>query len=112
MFIITTMLNIRLHNLRARKIAFCFCFLCASVALQANTNTELFHLTQIVDEINRLTTLIDRAEQARDPNKRLQFQYDWLRKDLRRVVQGIEDYVTEYNLTPRQFDELNGAYAR
>ena len=67
-------------------------------------------LEQIVEELTELDKLIDKAERESDPTQRIRFRYDWLRKDLERVKDGIQDHLDSPSTEPRTFEPLQGDY--
>ena len=81
-----------------------------TVSIDSDSDTERAALSQLVDEINGLSKLIDRAEQAANPTARIQFQYNWLRRDLKLVRQGIEAHFETPSSEPREFEPLQGDY--
>ena len=81
-----------------------------TVSIDSDSDAERATLSQLVDEINGLSKLIDRAEQAANPTARIQFQYDWLRRDLKLVRQGIETHFETPSSEPREFEPLQGDY--
>lgn len=76
----------------------------------ADTEAEHTALAQVVTELKALDKLIDRAEKEADPTARIQFQYDWLRRDLRLVQRGIQDHLDTPSSEPREFEPLQGDY--
>ena len=95
-------------HLQFTAIIVAVCLLNTSIG--SNTDAERAALMQLVDEIEGLAAIIDRAEKAANPTSRIQFQYDWLRRDLKLVRQGIEAHFETPNSEPRQFEPLQGDY--
>jgi RAQPRD family integrative conjugative element protein len=97
-----------------RTLLYCgiFLTLIASPASRADADTEREILAQLVQELRLLETLIDRAEQAAEPSARIRFRYDWLREDLERVRQGIEEHGEVPRIEPRAVLPLRGDYRR
>lgn len=96
-----------------RKIACLLILVVLSVAPNANTDAEREALAQIIHELESLESLIARAEREANPVARVKFQYEWLRKDLETVIDGIQDHLD----TPPYFDSeafpvLRGDYRR
>ena len=106
------MVNIEHPTLKRSKLGLFAILLAIALSLQADTQTERRFLSQLSSELAQLEQLIQRAEQARDVNDRLQFRYDWLRKDLQLIRGGIDAYIDEYHLTPRSFPPLKGEYVQ
>lgn len=105
-------MNIQQSASKRSKLGFFAVLLALALSLQADSPTERKFLAQVSQEIAQLDSLIKRAERARSPDERLQFRYDWLRKDLQLVRDGIESYISDYHLTPRSFPPLKGEYAQ
>ena len=82
----------------------------APLLVSADRDAEREALTQLVHELNLLEPLIARAEIEADPDARVQFQYQWLRRDLERIKGGIQDHVDETNFEPRSFPPIQGEY--
>ena len=90
------------------------CFLLACIVCtttyHADIVTERKALKQIVHEIKQLDKLIDKAEREADPTERIRFRYDWLRRDLRKVRNGIQDHIDGPSTEPKSFEPLQGDY--
>ena len=82
----------------------------ANAADGYGTEAERDALKRLVNEIQGLDNLVDEAEAASQA-KRIRFEYDWLRADLRRVRSGIEDALSIPDTAPRNFPPLRGDYA-
>ena len=99
--------------MRMRKVRILFlamvCAICAPV-YHADTVAEHKALQQIVKELNQLDKLIDKAEREANPSERIRFRYDWLRRDLKLVKDGIQDHLDGPSTEPRTFDPLQGDY--
>ncbi|MYD44485.1 MAG: conjugal transfer protein [Gammaproteobacteria bacterium] len=80
------------------------------MALQADRDSERAVLIRLIDSIERLEPLIARAERESDPQVRVQFRYDWLRRDLAEVKTGLEAYLMEAEFAPRSFEPLQAEY--
>jgi len=78
----------------------------------ADGDAEREALARLVHEIEVLQTLIDRAEQAADADARVHFRYDWLRQDLKRVREGIQEHIETPRNEPRSVKPLRGDYRR
>ena len=90
--------------------AFAVVLLVVAATLQADRDAEHAALGRLVAEIARLEPLIARAEAEREPDARVSFRYDWLRRDLSEVRRGVEAYIDDVEFTPRQFEPLQGDY--
>lgn len=82
----------------------------ATVTLQADRDAERTALTRLVAELERLEPLIARAESESELHDRVRFRYDWLRRDLDKVRDGIEAFLSDAEFTPRTFEPLQGEY--
>ena len=85
------------------------CAICAPV-YHADTVAEHKALKKIVQELEHLDKLIDKAEREADQTERIRFRYDWLRRDIRLVKNGIEDHLDAPSTEPRSFEPLQGDY--
>lgn len=78
----------------------------------ADADAEREVLAQIAHELDALETLIRKAESQAEPDARIRFRYDWLRQDLARVQQGIQEHIDAPRTEPRTFPPLRGDYRR
>ena len=78
----------------------------------ADADAEREVLARITHELNALETLIRKAESQAEPDARIHFRYDWLRQDLSRIQQGIQDHIDTPRAEPRTFPPLRGDYRR
>ncbi len=78
----------------------------------ADADAERETLAQLTHEIDALEVLIREAESQAEPDARIHFHYDWLRQDLSRVRQGIQDHINVPRVEPRNFPPLRGDYRR
>ena len=78
----------------------------------ADADAEREALARIVHELELLAPLLAEAEAAADPDARIHFRYDWLKKDLERVRQGIEEHIDAPRAEPRLVAPLRGDYRR
>jgi len=76
----------------------------------ADADAEREALAQIAHELDALEALIRNAESQAEPDARIRFRYDWLRQDLARVRQGIQDHIDAPRTEPRTFPPLRGDY--
>ncbi len=60
--------------------------------------------------MNALAPLIETAESQANPDARIRFRYDWLRKDLARIRAGIQEHLDAPRTEPRTFPPLRGDY--
>jgi RAQPRD family integrative conjugative element protein len=78
----------------------------------ADVEGEREALARISHELETLEPLIQQAEAQAEPDARVRFRYDWLRQDLSRVQQGIQDHIDAPRAEPRSFLPLRGDYRR
>lgn len=78
----------------------------------ADSDAEREALARIAHELDALEVLIRKAESQAEPDARIRFRYDWLRQDLSRMRQGIQDHIDAPRAEPRSFPPLRGDYRR
>ena len=78
----------------------------------ADTDAERTALARITHELDALEPLIREAESQANPDVRIRFRYDWLRQDLLRIQQGIQQHIDVPRAEPRTFPPLRGDYRR
>ena len=78
----------------------------------ADADAEREVLARIAHELNALEMLIRKAESQAEPDARIRFRYDWLRQDLSRMQQGIQEHIDAPRSEPRAFPPLRGDYRR
>ena len=78
----------------------------------ADADAEREVLARIIHELELLTPLLAEAQAAADADARIHFRYDWLKKDLERVRQGIEEHIDAPRAMPRAVAPLRGDYRR
>ena len=78
----------------------------------ADADAEREALARIIHELELLEPLLVEAKAAGDPDARIHFRYDWLKKDLERVRQGIQEHIDAPRAEPRSVAPLRGDYRR
>ena len=78
----------------------------------ADADTEREALARIIHELELLRPLLVEAKAAADPDSRIQFRYDWLKKDLERIRHGIQEHIDAPRAEPRSVTPLRGDYRR
>ncbi len=78
----------------------------------ADADGEREMLARIAHEIEAIAPLISQAASQANPDSRIRFQYDWLRQDLNRIRNGIQDHIDAPRAEPRTFPPLRGDYRR
>lgn len=78
----------------------------------ADADAEREALAKIIHELNTLEPLIKRAEANVEQDSRIRFRYDWLRRDLKQIRDGIQSHIDSPRAQPRSFPPLRGDYRR
>ncbi len=81
-----------------------------AAALTPDAAAERESLSRVIPEPEGLQPLLCEAAAAADPEARVRFRYDWLRKDLERVRQGIQEHIDAPRAEPRAVAPLRGDY--
>jgi len=76
----------------------------------ADTDGERAALARIAHELEALEPLIREAEAQANPDARIRLRYDWLRQDLSRIRQGIQEHIDVPRAEPRTVPPLRGDY--
>ena len=76
----------------------------------SDPDMERKYLSMLVNELDGLEYLIKKAELAVDRDERVQFQYQWLRRDLAVMKVGIENHIKAPRTAPRKVESLAGDY--
>jgi RAQPRD family integrative conjugative element protein len=90
-------------------IGFMF-FSVAVIPVYADTAAENTELARMVHILDSLQPIINAAEGQRDPRARVQFQYNWLRKDLTQIKDGIQQKINMPRIQPRVVKPLKGDF--
>ncbi len=78
----------------------------------ADADGERSVLARIAHELQVIKPLIDQAAAQANPDARIRFQYDWLRKDLNLIRLGVQEHINAPRSEPRSFPPLRGDYRR
>ena len=89
-----------------------FVFGLMSPLVHADADAERESLARIVHELELLTPLLAEAKAASNPDARIHFHDEWLRKDLERVREGIQEHIDAPRAEPRVVAPLRGDYRR
>jgi RAQPRD family integrative conjugative element protein len=76
----------------------------------ADADAERESLARVIHELEALQPLLLEAEAAADPDARVRFRHDWLKKDLERIRQGIQEHIDAPRSDPRAVTSLRGDY--
>ena len=82
----------------------------ASPLAHADADAERETLARIIHELEVLEPLLAEAKGTADPDTRIRFRYDWLKKDLERIRQGIQEHIDAPRTEPRAVEPLRGDY--
>lgn len=86
--------------------------LLAMVGPTPAADTERAALARLAHELDALAPLIAAAEAGANRAARVRFRYDWLRRDLARMREGVLEHATADQAEPRQYPPLRGDYRR
>ena len=78
----------------------------------ADADGERAALARITHELQSIEPLLVEAASQANPDARIRFQYDWLRRDLERIRRGIQAHIDAPRSEPRTFPPLRGDYRR
>lgn len=78
----------------------------------ADSTDELQALQEVKAELVRLQSILDLAEAAADPDDRIRFRYDWLRRDLAIIRHGIQAQFDAATCPPTKRQPIRGDYRR
>ena len=78
----------------------------------ADADGEREALARVAHELEALEPLIREAESQANLDARIRLRYDWLRQDLSRIRQGIQEHIDVPRSEPRTFPPLRGDYRR
>ena len=78
----------------------------------ADADAECEALARIIHEIEALEPLIKKAEANTKKDCRIRFRYDWLRRDLKQIKEGIQSHINAPCAQLRTFPPLRGDYRR
>ena len=85
--------------------------LAMSGPLQAS-ESEREALMRLAHELTALAPLIAAAETGANPAEQVRFRYDWLRRDIDRVRDGVLEHAGADQAEPRLYKPLRGDYRR
>lgn len=78
----------------------------------ANNFAERESLAKLVHELDGLSALVDEAQGRANPDNRVRFQYNQLRKDILMMRLGIQEHLDGPTIEPRSYAPLSGDYRR
>lgn len=83
-----------------------------SAAAGEAAKDEYQALLKIDRHLSELAVLIDEAELAADPDSRIRFRYDWLRRDIAHVRNGVQAHIHRPLAEKQANVALQGDYQR
>jgi len=86
--------------------------LCQGAVADNTPSGEQRALLKIDQHLAELATLIEAAEQSADPDARIRFRYDWLRRDIATVRKGVQAHIHRPLAEKLANAELHGDYRR
>lgn len=92
----------------ARKVVLLSLFI--STQSIASDWAEADKLQRLVKHLEASKALIDAAQANANPNKRLQFDYEALSKNVTDMQKGIKQYLNK-PLEPRSYEELKNTFS-
>lgn len=78
----------------------------------ADTTDECQQLKDAQIILSQLQATLQAAEAAADPDVRIHFRYDWLRRDLAVIRRGIQTHLDSANCLPTTTPRVRGDYRR
>ncbi len=78
----------------------------------ADADGEREALARIIHELETLEPLIGEAASQANPDARIRFNFEWLRQDLTKIQQGLQEHIDAPRSEPRTFPPLRGDYRR
>jgi len=78
--------------------------------VHADSDGENAKLAQISHELDALLPLIKDAQAQSNKDDRIQFQYDWLLLDVKRIKSAVQEHITAPRTQARSFPPLKGDY--
>lgn len=96
----------------APKLVILLFGLSTSICANATNYAERESLARLVHELDALHALADEAQSHANPDSRIRFQYNILKKDLMKIRLGIKEHLDEPAIEPREYAPLSGDYRR
>ena len=93
-----------------KEIALISLLLIAATNVNADIDAEKAKLAMIIHELEAITPLIKDAETLADKNDRIQFQYEWLSRDISNIKSAIEEHIDTPRIQPRNFPPIDNKY--
>ena len=85
-----------------------------SVAAVSDADAEQEALARLVHELRLLERLIQRTEANAnadpDPDARIRFRYDWLRREVKQISDGVQLHMDAPHSELRSYPSLRGDY--
>ena len=93
-----------------KKIILIGLLLMAASNVNADIDAEKAKLALIVHELETLPPLIEEAEALADKNDRIQFQYEWLSRDIEHIKSAIQEHINAPRIQARSFPPIDSNY--
>jgi len=93
-----------------KKISVFILMLCLCFNVQADEESERTDLVKIVEELDYIITRIDVIQKKTSTQARIKFNYNFLKKDLINVRQGITDQIQSNLNAGRVLQPIKGQY--
>jgi RAQPRD family integrative conjugative element protein len=91
-------------------IASVFCiYVCFTSSFAADTTSKVY-LARVNHLLENAQSLIDQAALESKPHTRIAFDYMQLSNDIRKVHQGIADYINDRTVDVNTFEPINPNY--
>ena len=78
--------------------------------VHADIDAEKAKLALIVHELETLPPLVEEAEALADKNDRIQFQYEWLSRDIEHIKSAIQEHINAPRIQARSFPPIDSNY--
>ena len=95
-----------------KKIILISILLMTTPHVNADIDAEKAKLALIIHELETITPLIAEAETLVNKGDRIQFQYEWLARDIERIKSGIQAHINAPRIHPRNFPPIDSNYRR
>jgi len=82
----------------------------AATNVNADIDAEKAKLAMIIHELEAITPLIEDAETLADKSDRIQFQYEWLLRDISNIKSAIQEHIDTPRIQPRNFPPIDNKY--
>jgi len=81
-----------------------------TVNVNAGSEAEKAKLALIIHELETITPLLEEAEALASKSDRIQFQYEWLLRDIEHIKSAIQEHINAPRIQARSFPPLDSNY--